>query len=122
MAKSAYEKMFDNGSAFKPIKITQPSPNNPEGGMSGYDPDAPMDMDQFNEKPDRMDDIVEQAKAMKAAKTGKVVEIPTKTMRSSTISKNENRKIKELERRVSILEQALQLVMETQTKILKESK
>ena len=31
MAKSAYERMFDDGTAFKPIKINQPSPDNEAG-------------------------------------------------------------------------------------------
>ena len=39
---------------------------------------------------------------------------------ASPYASPDNKKVKELERRISMLEQALQLVMETQTKLLKE--
>ncbi len=40
--KSAYEKMFEDGTAYQPIKIEQPTPDNKTGGMGrGGDPDTP---------------------------------------------------------------------------------
>jgi len=122
--KSAYEKMFEDGSAFEKIEIDQPSPNNPNGGMGRYDTE---NNNLFEQHMDRsMDDHIEKAKRLKESKMGGVVEqtntqpepyIPTPQMQ-----KNESKKMKELERRISMLEQALQLVMETQTKFLKENK
>jgi hypothetical protein len=123
MAKSAYEKMFEDGSAFKPIKIAQPTPDNPTGGMIGHDPERNIDESVFDDSYNNsMDDIVEKAKSIKAAKTGKPIsDFTPRTSSSSGMIKTENKKVKELERRVAMLEQALQLVMETQTKLLKES-
>ena len=47
---SAYEKMLKDGTAFKQIKIEQPTPDNPDGGMGrGADPDREIDYSVFDD-------------------------------------------------------------------------
>lgn len=120
MAKSAYERMFDDGTAFKPIKINQPSPDNEAGrfGMGGDTENLNPNLLEQNTDND-MEDVIERAKRLKAERTGQPV--LNETLRpTSPYASPDNKKVKELERRISMLEQALQLVMETQTKLLKE--
>ncbi len=128
MGKSAYEKMFEDGSAYKPIKINQPTPDNEAGGMPTISDDENNNL--FEQHMDTsMDEHIEKAKRLKEMKTGKSIDTDITPVVGSVIPvisqvqpQNESKKVKELERRISMLEQALQLVMETQTKILKESK
>jgi len=124
---SAYEKMFKDGTAFNPIKIEQPTPTNPGGGMGrGADPDNPgVDM---SRKPDPDDNgvdyslfddhmgnmIQEKIEAKKLAAGGNPARPdspPSPQAGSDTIIR--------LERRIELLEQALSLVMETQTKLIR---
>ena len=126
---TAYEKMLEDGTAFKKINISQPTPDNPDGNAfgGGFDDNPKQRESLFEQHMDRsMDDVIEQAKAMKEAREGRptasVPRVPVAPPPSALKSKPaSNGKIKELERRVSMLEQALQLVMETQTKLLKEN-
>ena len=124
MGKSAYEKMFEDGSAFKPIKINQPTPEseklklNENTGTSNSNSNVKSEIDYSlydNQMEEMRNQRIEEAKAKKM---GTPIQNPIQTQQQPII---ENKKVKELERRISILEQALQLVMETQTKLLKEN-
>jgi len=121
---SAYEKMFKDGTAFNPIKIEQPTPTNPGGGMGrGADPDNPgVDMSRRPDPDDNgvdyslFDDhmgnmVQEKIEAKKAAARG--------TDQRTGPPQADNNKITRLERRIELLEQALSLVMETQTKLIR---
>lgn len=109
---SAYEKMFKDGTAFQKIEIAQPTPNNPGGGMSGgADPDREIDYSVFDDHMKGM--IQEKIEAKKSKATGN----PERPGPSS--SPQDNHRITRLEERIKLLEQALSLVMETQTKILR---
>jgi hypothetical protein len=115
--KSAYEKMLEDGSAFKQIKIEQPTPDNPSGGYGGSgDPDIEVDYSLFDSHMDNMmqDKI--------AAKKEKVLGEETPVRFSGDLSPQppvQNNKIARLEKRIELLEQALGLVMETQTKLMR---
>jgi len=117
MAKvvDAYQKMFEDGSAFKPIKIQQPSPDN-EGGRSGGPMGESEEID-YSLFDNHMKGMIEDK--IEAKKSGKNLMMENKSR--STKTKVSNKQYKELKNRVALLEQALQLVMETQTKLLKES-
>jgi hypothetical protein len=121
---SAYEKMFEDGTAFNPIKIEQPTPDNPGGGMGrGADPDNPgVDMSRRPDPDDNGVDyslfdnhmgnmIQEKIEAKKAAAGGNPA-------RPDPPQAGGDRIIR-LERRIELLEQALSLVMETQTKLMR---
>ena len=107
---SAYEKMFQDGSAYKPIKIAQPTPDNPGGGMGGgADPDRKIDYSVFD---DHMANMIQEKIEQKKATVN--------TKKSGPhYSPQQGDKIAKLERRIELLEQALSLVMETQTKLMR---
>lgn len=115
---SAYEKMFKDGTAFKPIKIDQPSPDNPAGGMGrGADPDEPSpDHSLFDDHMDNM--IQEKIAAKKAAVLGDQPVRFTGDLQEQSPQAGDHR-ITRLEERIKLLEQALSLVMETQTKLMR---
>jgi len=125
-----YEKMFEDGSAYKPIKLNQQTPSMSEAGGGGVpemsetplgDPNTggggeakPI----FNEGFDASrSNAMEQkiAEAMKGTPTGN----PHANTQPVTV---QNDGYEKLERRIAMLEQALTLVMEQQTKMLRESK
>jgi len=107
---SAYEKMFKDGTAFKPIKIEQPTPDNPGGGMGGgADPDREVDYSVFDDHMANM--IQEKIEAKKASVNPERPGPPPSPQQSDKLAK--------LERRIELLEQALSLVMETQTKLMR---
>lgn len=114
MAKSAYEKMFEDGTAFKPIKIDQPSPENPGGGFGGGgDPDRPPEVDYslFDEHmKERVNEKIESKKA--------AIGNPSRPEPPPSPQAGGDR-IAVLERRIKLLEQAIGLVMETQTKLMR---
>jgi hypothetical protein len=115
--RSAYQKMFEDGSAYKPIKIEQPSPENEMGRPMGgsHDPDGGgVDYSLFDE---HMSSMIEE-KISKKKSGGKTKMVNASKGTTNNIS---DKTVKNLERRIDILEQALQLVMETQTKLLRES-
>lgn len=109
--RDAYQKMFEDGTAYKPIKIEQPSPQNEQGRAMGHMNEP--DLNLFSQDKDR---LIEEAKRRKEMKEGKKQK-PVMTTKNTTST----RELRMLTQRVEILEQALKLVMETQTKILKES-
>jgi len=114
--KSAYEKMFEDGTAFQPIKIEQPSPENPGGGMGrGSDPDGPgVDYSLFDDHMGNM--IKEKIENKKAEALGAPPrpDAPPAPQPQAGV----DRMIR-LEKRIELLEQALSLVMETQTKLMR---
>lgn len=112
---SAYEKMFEDGSAFEKIEIAQPTPDNPGGGMSGGDPDSPgVDYSLFDNHMDGM--IKEKIEAKKAAALGNPARPDPPP---SPMAPGATDKMIRLEKRIELLEQALSLVMETQTKLMR---
>lgn len=108
---SAYEKMLKDGSAFKAIKIEQPTPDNPDGGMGGgADPDREIDYSVFD---DHMKGVIQEKIEAKKAAAGN----PERP--APPPSPQQGDKMARLERRIELLEQALSLVMETQTKLMR---
>jgi hypothetical protein len=107
--------MFEDGSAFKPIKIEQPTPENENGIIGGSgDPNNVVDYSKFDE---HMENIIREKIE---AKKSKMMNQPIQQNQpKTTIIDNDNIKIKQLEQRIQLLEQALGLVMETQTKMLR---
>lgn len=111
---SAYEKMFKDGTAAKPIRIAQPTPDNPSGGM-GVQSD-PMktalgevkEDNSWKEFDSRMEQYIEE-KRTKKPKT------KTKTKKSS----NESDTIKKLKSRVALLEGVVEQIMKTQMELMK---
>jgi hypothetical protein len=109
---TAYEKMLKDGSAFKPIKIEQPTPDNPNGGMGrGADPDHEIDYSVFD---DHMKGMIQEKIEAKKSKVNGGPERP-----GTQSSQQDNHRITRLEERIKLLEQALSLVMETQTKLMR---
>lgn len=107
---SAYEKMFEDGTAFQKIEIAQPTPDNPGGGMGGgADPDREVDYSVFDDHMANM--IQEKIEAKKASVNPERPGPPP--------SPQQGDKLARLERRIELLEQALSLVMETQTKLMR---
>lgn len=107
----AYEKMFEDGSAFRPIKIEQPKPSLAEaqGSPVGNPKVNDERNDDYSEFDSSMQKLVDAKKRKLTGKSGGVV----------TASDNDLiEEVKSLKRRVKQLENALALVMETQTKLL----
>lgn len=120
MSKSAYEKMFEDGTAFQPIKIEQPTPNNPGGGMGGgADPDAKVDYSLFDNHMDNMIHEKIEAKKSKVLGEQQPARFTGDLPEQSPIQQGGIDKIARLERRIDLLEKALSLVMETQTKLMR---
>jgi len=103
---SAYEKMLKDGSANVPIRINQPSPENPDGGMGGSGVVNPAlgeskdnDWSDFDSK---MEKYIKEKKLKKPKKSG-----------------NESSKIKKLETRIALLENVVEQIMKAQMDLLK---
>lgn len=104
----AYEKMFKDGSAFKPIRIVQPTPDNPEGSMGGdissvnnIRENKPDGWEEFDSK---MMDYIENKKSKKTNGKEKTEKIE---------------KIEKLEKRINFLETIVEKIIKTQMEILK---
>ena len=102
---SAYEKMLKDGSASKPIRISQPTPDNPEGGMGGNMDSMKSalgeskDNDEFAYYDSKMKERLEE--------------------RISKKSSNESSVIKKLEGRIDLLEGVVAKIMKAQMELLK---
>jgi hypothetical protein len=102
---SAYEKMLKDGSASKPIRISQPTPDNPEGGMGGgmnsmkSALDESKDNDEFAYYDSKMKERLEE--------------------RISKKSSNESSVIKKLEGRIDLLEGIVAKIMKAQMELIK---
>lgn len=120
---SAYEKMFEDGSAFKPIKIEQPKPNVAEAqGKPSSKPIGEKVQKNGQVEEERHDDYSQFDASMRKFVEAKKQKIKQKS--NGTVVENSSNtelvnEIKSLKKRVKQLETALTLVMETQTKLLK---
>ena len=114
-----YEKMFEDGSAYKPIRLSQPQPsmseiNNTVEEKSDIPLGEQVNRDNFQDEGNP--DYSESDAYMQ----NKINEMRNKNPHNN--NDNVNVRIDELERlkkRVDLLEQALTLVMETQSKLIK---
>ena len=116
-----YEKMFQDGSAYHPIVLNQQMPSMSEA-MGGGDrrSEIPLgeqqvvdnDLDNGHDPHANYSEFdAHMAARVNALKEGK----------KFNPSNEQNQDYQKLERRISLLEKALELVMETQTKLIKES-
>lgn len=122
-----YEKMFEDGSAYKPIKLNQQMPSSAEAGGGAPKSDIPLGdpgaggggdpKALFNEEFDSSRSDLMERKIAEAMQSGN----PNPHDNTSNVTV-QNESYERLEKRIALLEQALSLVMETQTKLLKESK
>lgn len=113
----AYEKMFEDGSAFKPIKIAQPMPTLAEAQGGGGSPTPDMMIGEKLETtgdPDysHFDSIMEE----------KVNNVRTRLSGGSN-TQTANEELESIKNRLKMVETALTLVMEQQMeqkKLIKE--
>ncbi len=106
-ALDEYKKMLENGSASKPIKISQPTPENPDGGIGGsVSQNASLGESKEDTSWQEFDSQMQEYK-----KTRK----PKKQVKS----KNESNIVKKLERRIVLLEGIVEQIMKTQMDLLK---
>jgi len=109
----AYEKMFKDGSAFNPIKIAQPTPDNPNGGMGIGNVDSKkVALGEVNE------DIPKDSSwAGFDSKMQEYIESKKKNKKNN-ININDS-EIKKLESRIDLLEDVVKKIMKAQMDILK---
>ena len=128
-----YNQMFEDGSAYKPIRITQPQPSMAE--MSGATPTEtplgnpiqPGDPKELFKDPNALPDPNPDYSTFDAVmeeQINKLRNAGNANLNNNTQPVNEqnNVTIQKLENRIVLLEKALALVMEQQTKMLRESK
>lgn len=122
-----YEKMFEDGSAYQPIHLNQPEPSIASiTGAVEEKPDMPLGDQVVREE--FMDDPHKDYTESDAYMQQRVDEIRNKRGNTTMHDNNQNVRVqnngdyRKLEKRIEMLEQALTLVMETQTKLIKESK
>lgn len=115
-----YEQMFEDGSAFRPIHLNQPTPD--ISSITGEVEEKPnIPLGQPVEKDVFMEDQHTDYSEFDATMQQKINEVRNKTHGNNpNVSVQNNDEFAKLVRRIELLEQALQLVMETQTKMLKE--
>ena len=126
--------MFEDGSAYKPIRITQPQPSMSE--ISGVPKtETPLgnpvpqggDPKELFKNPDALPNPnpdYSQFDAVMEEKINKLRAAGNANLNDNTsnVKMQSNVMVQKLEKRIELLEQALTLVMEQQTKLLKESK
>jgi len=116
-----YEKMFEDGSAYKPIRLSQPQPSMAEmegAGVVEEKPNIPLgdQVNRDNFQNDGQPDYSESDAYME----GKINEMRTRNTQDNNPNVNvQPDVIKRLIKRIDLLEQALTLVMETQSKLIK---
>lgn len=113
-----YEKMFEDGSAYKPIRLSQPQPNMSEINGAVEKPDTPLGdpVNRDNFQDEGQPDYTESDAYMQ----NKINEMKNKNTQGNNQNVVvQNDVIVRLKKRVDLLEQALTLVMETQSKLLK---
>jgi len=118
-----YEKMFEDGSAFKPIHINQPEPS--IGSITGAVEEKPnIPLGQQVVKEEFMDDPHTDYTHFDETMQSRINEMRNKNPHNNNpnVSVQNNGDYRKLEKRIEMLEQALTLVMETQTKLIKEAK
>lgn len=115
-----YEKMFEDGSAYKPIRLSQPQPSMAEVQGAGVEekPNIPLgeQVNRDNFQNDSQPDYTESDAYMQ----NKINEMKNKNPNDNNQNVSvQNDVIVRLRKRVDLLEQALTLVMETQSKLIK---
>lgn len=113
-----YEKMFEDGSAYNPIHLTQPTPD--VSGITGAaEEKSNIPLGKQVEKDIFMEDQADYSE-FDSSMQNRIDELRSKANNNNpNVSVQNNGDYEKLEKRVSLLEQALKLVMETQTKLLK---
>jgi hypothetical protein len=118
-----YEKMFEDGSAYQPIKIQQPTPSMAE--VTQAKQETPLG----NPVTPGNNPVVENSHtdyshfdAMMEEKINNIRNGNTNLNTNPVPNPVQNESYQKLEKRIELLERALTLVMEQQTKLLKESK
>ena len=104
---SAYDKMLKDGSASKPIRISQPTPDNPTGGMGGSKVLGESD-DDWSEFDSKMQEYMTLKRSKRKSKS-----------KSESKPKSESNTIKKLEKRIVLLEGIVEKIMRAQMDILK---
>jgi len=117
-----YEKMFETGEAYKPIRINQPMPSMSEAMGGGGRSEIPLG-EQVNRGEEYIDPHADYSE-FDASMQARVDAIRNRNPHNnnSNVSVQNNGDYAKLEKRIEMLEQALSLVMETQTRLLKEKK
>jgi hypothetical protein len=132
----AYNKMFEDGRAFNPIHISQPTPDTADTadmGGSGGSPEEfigekiERDTTVLTETPETdyslLDTAMEERRNafMNRATSGDAPNAPVNAVNNSggTITKKE---LSEIKNRLGLIEQALSLVMEQQKILIQENK
>jgi hypothetical protein len=119
-----YEKMFEDGSAYKPIRLAQPQPSmaevegakpEPSNIPLGEQVDKDVFMDNQNSDYTEFDNTMEE-------RINKLKEANDNTNTNTSNVNVQSNVIEKLIRRIELLEKGVSLVMETQTKLLKEGK
>lgn len=113
-----YEKMFEDGSAYNPIHLTQPTPD--VSGVTGaVEEKSNVPLGQQVEKDVFMENQTDYSE-FDSSMQNRIDELRSKANNNNpNVSVQNNGDYEKLEKRVALLEQALKLVMETQTKLLK---
>lgn len=118
-----YEKMFETGEAYKPIRINQPTPSMSDAMGGGGRSETPLGEQVVNREEEYIDPHTDYSE-FDASMQARVNALRNKTPHNNNENVNvqKNGDYAKLEKRVEMLEQALSLVMETQTRLLKEKK
>lgn len=117
-----YEQMFEDGSAYKPIRIAQPQPD--VSSITGAAEEVPMSPlgDQV-QRDNFQDEAVTDYSEFDSQMERRINEMRSGNRNPHDNNPNvvvqNNSEIESLKKRVDLLEQALSLVMETQTKLIK---
>ena len=117
-----YEQMFEDGSAFKPIHLSQPQPNMSEVTGAGAEvPDTPLGdpvkKDQFNDDQNHAD-YTEFDNQMES-RVNEMRDNRNMHSNTSNVGVQNNSEVESLKKRLDLVEQALSLVMETQKTLIK---
>ena len=121
-----YEKMFKDGSAYKPIRLSQPQPSMAEAGGAGNPEPTNIPLGEQVERDvfmnDQNNDYTEFDNTMEE-KINKLKEAHNINSNNNTSNVNvQSNVIEKLISRIELLEKGVSLVMETQTKLLREGK
>lgn len=120
-----YEKMFETGEAYKPIKLNQPMPSVSDAMGSGVDkPNIPLGEQVVTNEEEMFVDPHADYSEFDASMQARVDAIRNRNPHNNNenVMVQNNGDYSKLEKRIEMLEQALSLVMETQTRLLKERK
>lgn len=124
-----YNQMFEDGSAYKPIRITQPQPSMSEmSGATMPKTETPLgnpvpqggDPKELFKNPNMLPEANTDYSTFDAVMEEKINKL--RAAGNANNSQPINEGIQKLEHRIELLEKALTLVMEQQTQMLKESK